>query len=350
MIKKGRNKEVAEIVKYKRAALVGRMMLGEVNSEIESIFPKDFIKLPRKKIKLELEQIKQFLKGELDKFCNKNFIGLSPIKLSNLYEPIYKNGGRYEMPLTEFIEKFGTPKEGVLKNVPLHSTLSFTNWGLQANYPEMHLVNDIIVSFNSVIKYENLLKEQIGIKWEKVKDEHKKKEIKIWQMGSKAHKRFCLISCFNLIEAYINGISWDFAINNDLSQLSREKKNIITEFERPVSIIKKLIKAPKIIGNTSNGLIQSQEPLKTFIEVIKPYRDSIVHVSPFAASESFGGYNKLDKIYGLGFEIVFAAVEKTFEIIEEIHIITNKKYSIPTNIISKNKDGSYTLMELFENE
>ena len=347
-MKKGRYIEVEEIVKYKRAAFVGRMLLGEINNEMERIDVDEFIDKPRKEIKTELEGIKKKLQGEINKFCRQNFEGLTPLKLSNLYEPLFENSGIYKIPLTEFIEKYGKPKKGVLKNAPLHSTIHISNWGLQSDYPERHLVNDIIVSFNTIIKVENKLKKAKESNWEEIKDDEQKKDIKNWLMTSKANKRFCLLSCFNLVESYINGISWNFSKEFDLSILTSKKQNILTEGERPVNIIDKLIKAPKIIGNKEHGLLQTQEPLKTFIEIIKPYRDSIVHASPFSAPIKFGGYNKLDKLYSLEFDIVLLAVEKTFELIEEIHKITNEKYSIPTKVIEKNDDGSYTLMEEIE--
>ncbi len=105
-----------------------------------------------------------------------------------------------------------------------------------------------------------------------------------------ASLRTCVLSCFNLIEAFVNGVAWDYAHTHDLSGLSKDNRNVLTESERPVSIVTKLVRVPALVaGKDAGPLHQTRDPLKSFIEIVKPYRDAIVHASPFAAPDKFGG-------------------------------------------------------------
>ena len=56
-----------------------------------------------------------------------------------------------------------------------------------------------------------------------------------------------------------------------------------------------------------------------FLAIIKPFRDSLVHPSPFSAPEEVGGHDKLSKIYDLNQDIAIQAVEMLAEIIENIY-------------------------------
>ena len=51
-IKFGRDREVAEMVKYERPAQVGRLLLGELNEEMDHIFLDSYVEKPRKQFKV----------------------------------------------------------------------------------------------------------------------------------------------------------------------------------------------------------------------------------------------------------------------------------------------------------
>ncbi|MFQ5686826.1 MAG: hypothetical protein ACE5GV_09215 [Candidatus Scalindua sp.] len=72
----GREREVAEIVRFERASQVGRLLLGELDGEMERIFPDSYIEKPRKEIKARKELIRKVLRGEVAKFCRRNFNSL----------------------------------------------------------------------------------------------------------------------------------------------------------------------------------------------------------------------------------------------------------------------------------
>ena len=206
----------------------------------------------------------------------------------------------------------------MLKSIPLHATVHISPWGLKFEFPEWHLVKDVVSSFNEVLDFETKIEPYEKLPW-RIKKE-KISEIENLMRRGAVNRRACLLSCFNLIEAYINGLAWDFVQQNDISHLSKKNRNVLTESESFVNTIDKLIKVPKLISQNENDLLhQTREPLKSFIEVIKPYRDAIVHASPFAASDQFGGYDKLKKLYELDFKTVEHSVEVTFDLIRNIH-------------------------------
>jgi hypothetical protein len=293
----GRVDEVEEIVKYARAAEVGRLLLGELNRPIKLIISEQYLDKPRRELKQIRESVRTDLRGEISKFCRQNFENLELKDLIRLYVPLLAHDSLWRLPLTEFIQQFGRPKEGVLKGAPLHSTIVLSPWGLQTEYPEMHLIKDLAVAFNAVIAIENELDQHKRTPWSKVKNDETRERIADLQRRGAFHRRMCLLSCFNLAEAYINGLAWGYVQTRNISSLSNVKQKILTEGQ--ASILDKLVKIPQIVADQSPGpLDQEHDPLRTFKETIKPFRDSIVHASPFAAPERFGGYEKLSKLYG----------------------------------------------------
>jgi putative transposase len=147
----GRDREIAEIVRAKRAALVGRLLLGELNRPLERIFPDSFANWPRLKLRRQRDVIRAELRGEIAKFCRRNFSGLNEHKLADLYSILWERGGKWRMPLVEFQARFGAPNDGVLRGAPLHATVCISHWGLQTEYPEHHLSMDLAEAVNSLI-------------------------------------------------------------------------------------------------------------------------------------------------------------------------------------------------------
>jgi len=139
----GREREVAEIVRYKRAAAVGRLLPGELDGPMEPIFVEQYIDRPRRDLKPEMNSIRAYLRGEVAKFCRNNFENVEPEDLARLYEPIFEHKCEWYIPLTDFIRDFGKFKDKVLKGAPPHATVRISPWGLQFDYPEHHLMRDL---------------------------------------------------------------------------------------------------------------------------------------------------------------------------------------------------------------
>jgi len=341
----GREREASEIVRYKRAAVVGRLLLGELDGPMEPIFVEQYLDKPRRDLKAEREAVRERLRGEIAKFCRNNFEDIKPEDLAKLYEPLFERGSVWYLPLTDFLRDFGRFKAGVLKGAPLHATIHISPWGLQTDFPEHHLMRDLAVSFNEVVEIEeHRLTSYRTRTWRDRKEQKTRIEIADLIRRSEANQRACVLSCFNLIEAYINGLAWDYVQTHDISGLSKDNRNVLTESERPVNIIDKLVKRPRLITEQDAGpLHQTRDPLKSFIEVIKPYRDSIVHASPFAALEKFGGYDKLSKIYELNLSTVRRAVDITIDVIGEIHRFIGGDGDLPVWVLPRKDDGTFVI-------
>jgi len=331
-----REDEVVEIVLYDRAVEVAKLMLGELN-DVRRIFPEDYQKLPRKNLKAGIDDIKRKWR-EIQKFCRKNFKGVSPEAIAELYEPLYEHGGKYRLPLIDFIRIVGEPLEGVLRGAPLHSTVSLSPWGLRFEYPEMHLERDVAIAHNNVVKTKQEIDEIEARKpsW----PDAKRQEDQLAKTTSemKYNMRMCLIGCFNLVEAYVNGIAWQYVNKKGTSHLSDNQRKLLEGDQTP--ILDKLTKIPKIIKESeSSPLTKDKPPLSEFRDIIKPYRDSIVHASPYSAPKKFGGYDKLSKIYDLKFDIVKKAVDLSFEIISQIHRYVGGNGESPEWLPTRRSDG-----------
>jgi hypothetical protein len=314
-----REKEVQTIRAANKATAVGKLMLGQIRdwNEFFECDQMDYFNLPRKQLKSGKADVKGRLLKEINLFCSKNFHKFTIKTLSQLYDDIKALRG-IEVPLNQFEEKYGSIKSEVLNGNPKHLTVSITLWGLQFKYPEDMLSKDLIVSLellsNSSVQlkeFETKEHQQLLTQRDEVGNLIRKKEFA---------QRAIVLSVFNLLESYLNGIAWDFFESIDSSLISNKKKKLLQDASS-VSIREKLLKYPEIISGVD---FVSDELIDGFLDIIKPFRDSLVHSSPFSAPEKFGGYDKLIKIYELDESIAIFSVFSLTNIVQRIQIHLNK--------------------------
>ncbi|MFM2415425.1 MAG: hypothetical protein RL385_148 [Pseudomonadota bacterium] len=340
--KLGRDREVDEVVRLKRAAQVGRLLLGELNGAMEEISPERFSALPRSELQRQLVSCRRGLRGEIEKFCKKNFENLGPEGLASLYVPLREHGSSLRMPLVQFIAHYGQPRPGVLGGAPIHSTVHLSPWGLQTEYPELRLTQDLAEAYNVAAETHAELETMTSMSWDKAKSEIERNKIGRLLRRRAFHQRMALIACFNLVEAYINGLAWAYVHHVGAAALSETQRGLLMEDKRPVNTIDKLVKIPRIIGHRDEGpLHQSREPLKSFLEIVKPFRDAVVHASPFDAPEKFGGYNKLTKLYEMDQKAVDIAVSTTLAMIAAIHAFLDGNGKLPSWIPDRDASGRF---------
>jgi hypothetical protein len=335
----GRDREIAEIVKYLWAAQVGRVFLGDADGEMTPVYPEMIQKWPRWKIKAERERIRNYLRGEVKKFANNNFPNLKPLKLAELYEPLllFRN---HKMSLDDFEKFVGGTREGLFRGAPLHSTVIISAcWGLQTEFPEQHLIKDLAVLYNDLQELEQKLEQRRELTCSEMKDTPIRADIAEASRRANTYRRMCLLACFNLIEAYVNGLAWEYAQRHDISSLSGAKQRMIQEADG--SIIKRIINIPEIISGKPTPFDATTAPLRDFVDTIKPYRDAIVHASPFAAPEKFGGYSKLQKIYDLNSKTVNHAIDVSQQIIGTIHQTIGGMSELPSWFLDRDEDGRF---------
>lgn len=327
----GREDEVREIVKFLRAAEVGRLLLSEINGMMEPIYPEHFIDLPRKEIQARKFRIRDYLRGEVRKFCTRNFETAKELDLAKLYDPLMEHRCSWRLPLTDFVELVGPVKKGILRGAPLHATVVLSQWGLQTEYPEMHIMKDLAIAWNNALDVQQRLKKEgySTLPYSMLKDQDIRPEFAELIRYEAMYRRTAIQGCFNLLEAYINGLAWEYVHRNGMEQLSNKKKKMFEEaFD---SLTNRLVQIPPIVAGRPDDVLfdTNKSPLREFVEGIKPYRDSMVHPSPFSAPEKFGGYDKLERIYNLDIEVVERAIEITKELIRGVHEFIHGEDSLP---------------------
>jgi hypothetical protein len=344
-MKTGRDRDVAEIVTHDRAVEVANLLLGKLDRPMRRISPETYHSKPRRQLRTGMVSLRDGKTAQLAAWCEENFGTKNFHRLAGLYERIYQSNSQLRLPLKEFASLIGQPQEGVLRGAPRHCTIAISPWGLQTQYPELHLVRDMAVAFNSAVALDAEINEHEGTSWAKAKQEEARIHLADLQTRAAFHRRMCVLSCFNLIEAYINGVAWNFTESHDISGLSKNKQDVLTSGQ--ASILDKVVKIPEIVTGRSPGpLSQDNDPLKTFKEIIKPFRDSIVHASPFSAPARFGGYDKLSKVYALELQTVRGTVDLTVDIIGRIHQFLGRDENVPQWIPPRGTDEKFEVEKL----
>lgn len=128
-----------------------------------------------------------------------------------------------------------------------------------------------------------------------------------------------ILFCYSLMEAYLNGLAWDYMQSHDTSTLSNTKKKRLKDTSSE-SIRNKLKKYPQDLnGNDLWQVKENEEILNNFLNVAKPFRDSLVHPSPFSVPEKFGGYDKLRLLYQIDHDTALLTANLLVSLIELIH-------------------------------
>jgi hypothetical protein len=129
--------------------------------------------------------------------------------------------------------------------------------------------------------------------------------------------RSAILCSFNLMEAYLNGLAWDYIQKGSTINLSNNQRRLL-EDTTSVSIREKLKKYPQILTGRELWDEPDQE-FDGFIDVFKPFRDSLVHPSPFSTPEKFGAHDKLRLFYRLDQDSAVATAYLLVRLIQRIH-------------------------------
>jgi hypothetical protein len=129
--------------------------------------------------------------------------------------------------------------------------------------------------------------------------------------------RSCILATFNLIEAFLNGLAWDFAHDAaSMARLSKRQQELISD-SRGATLRDKIAKYPDIIAGLPLSL--GDDPLvAAFLDDMKPLRDALVHPSPFSLPAKFGGRDKLRAFYRADAESAEAIAAVAIEIITKL--------------------------------
>lgn len=325
-LKSGRERDAQLIRQANRAAAVGRLMLGEFQSWHEFL-EADVLaleNLPRRNLRSGRVDVRERLSSEIKNFCSKNFRGMTARKLSELYELIKANRG-IEIPLPEFGDQFAPVRKDVLRGNPAHLTVSLSLWGLKLRFPEDELARDIIEAMQLGSEAQRELKTYETSEHSALQRERERIGVLLRKQGFAA--RSAILSCFNLMEAYLNGLAWDYLQHHDTTNLSNRRRKLLDDTSS-TSIRDKLLKYPEIISGQTLWN-QPDDELDGFIDIVKPFRDSLVHPSPFSAPAKFGGYDKLRMFYRIDFDTAEMTAKLLVVLIERIHSHVHGNSSMP---------------------
>ncbi len=291
-------------------------MMGELKTwheflQADSI---DLMGLPRRQLKAGASDVKRRLAPGIQRFCRDNFAGLNPDDLAELYDDIKAYRG-LEMPLSEFEQEYGQIKPNVLRGNPAHLTICISLWGLQMKFPEDELVKDLVEAVRTLRECDT----DLGSFKKRTHTEIEANRAEVQKLLRQRNfaARAALVCCFNLMEAYLNGIAWDFMQSGDTSRLSNRKRKLL-EDSGGVSFRDKLLKYPAIVSE-SPLCLDGDPDVSSLLDDIKPVRDSLVHPSPFSAPERFGGYDKLRLFYRIESDIAETTSQMVLRLPKRIH-------------------------------
>ncbi len=312
----GRSKEILRIREANKAVAVGKLLRGQLSSwqQFLAIDSMDLESMPRRNLKSGHHDVKKRLSRDIQDFCSKNFKDMTSRKLSTLYEAVKSNRG-LEMPLQQFEEEFSPISAKALIGHPKHATVVISLWGLQFMYPEHYFSEDIRESLTRARSLSDQLRHHADLPHAQVK--HERQTIADLIRGQQFSSRTCLLSCFNLIEAYLNGLAWEFSRESEeMPKLSNKKQNLITDTGN-AKFREKILKYPEIISGR-HLWDEKSHPVNILLAEIKPFRDALVHPSPFTTPERFGGHDKLQMLYRLDLDVAERCADLTYEIIGRV--------------------------------
>jgi hypothetical protein len=301
------------IRKANRAAAACRLMLGEIRDwqTFLDADTYDLESLPRRNLKAGVADVRNRLAGQLKRFSEMNFEGMTEAKLSRLYEEIKAHRG-LEMPLVNFEREYGPVSDRALAGAPRHATVVISLWGIQFQFPEDLLAKDISAALDLGRAAEQDLEAfKQASHTHAVANRNRIRDLLRQKLYA---ARTCVISCFNLMEAYLNGLAWQYLSDPAVSEsLSKRRRGLLEDTSR-TTIRDKIVKYPEIIGGKPlpDG---ANDHVSAFLEVIKPFRDSLIHPSPFSAPERFGGYDKLRNLYRIDIDTAELAAASTCKLI-----------------------------------
>ena len=132
------------------------------------------------------------------------------------------------------------------------------------------------------------------------------------------------MAAFNTIEAYLNGIAFDFLETNE-GQFDQSAESLLREWdavkERPryLSLRDKMLQYPKIVIKAAHPPLHEDNclELKFVVESAKKFRDAIVHPSP-APHALTGELDKEIAVHNVDFETVARIVDATIALIRKV--------------------------------
>lgn len=205
------------------------------------------------------------------------------------------------------------------ERLPAHAYIAFHGGAYRTvvGEVEIHLVEaclfeDMCALFNAAKMAEP-----------KMLTKHSQGQSKICRKTAVALFRATITAVFNLMEAYLNGLAYDYCVQNKHT-LDDATKRMLTEWDyarkRPyyLSLRDKVLQYPKIIlGHTHPPIQENNTPEFRFLIDYKDKRNAIVHPSPGPDLETYENLNS-DQFFNLDQTQVERVVDCAITLIRKI--------------------------------
>jgi len=265
--------------------------------------------------KKALREFKEKIRSEISELRNLYGVKVSNSILVDCLEKIESEIGNKLCYITKFkMKEFFKNYNKIMLDfdkIPEHSKIA-VDLGLFEEKKEVEYFILEAAIFEDMCSIFNLLKER------QIKNDyiHKKSEKK----KNMALMRTAVLTAFNFVEAYLNGVASDYFFSN-FSSLDDETKIILTEWDhirskpRYLSLRDKALKYLRIACKTAYPPLQETncQEFAFIIEKSKVIRDSIVHPSSI---HGFGFKEK--EIFKLEIQDVEKIIDSSIKLVKKI--------------------------------
>lgn len=233
----------------------------------------------------------------------------------------------------EFESKFSRLKFIIEDYHPSYTKLVIQGFhGMAYRFPEWHFITDLKFYYNLFIDETNSINKT---DLDRLSGNLFNPKLYCTE-EQQALGRIIIITCFNLLECFINGIALDY-INNEKSDPKKIEK-LEKKLDKNIPLKQRLGIISSII-NGSQILDVNKSPFKELFDIYKPHRDSIIHCN---SSEEIYVSNKTKEFFM--FEINEDQIKELVTLTEAIIcMIWNEvhKQDRPWWFSKKNKEGKY---------
>jgi len=236
--------------------------------------------------------------ARLSEFIHSNFVNCTAEQLAKICDSVQPSEGGLNIGIIEFERNFVQIDDHVEISCPFHSNVSISLWGLKFEFPEHHFLNDLEWSLTETVQAERdaneLLTSVVSVKDAPAK-------AAAIATAQKAASRSTISVCYNLLEAYINGVFFQITEQGyaglhlcSAEQRTYAQRNKTASFADRVEKLCEIIKAFDIIDSADYVALRDG----------KFVRDAIHHTSPFGwttrnAQTSYAAGARLGALYSI---------------------------------------------------
>lgn len=212
-------------------------------------------------------------------------IGSEFNKLSSEKDEIYSYGIEFRW----LEERLDCSKINLNKEIPWQTRIGIGHHAGRLELEESFLLRDAFYLFvNAKETYNNMFERAGEIKELETKEiSSYNKYLTYANLDVATYSRLTMVSMLSFIEAFVNSVGYDYFLRNK-EKLTEKEIELLNgkKGRRYLSIETKLEKFPKIIRSVKISPIiisdvgQRREPFISFIDNLKPIRNSSMHYSP----------------------------------------------------------------------